>query len=181
ADAFALKYDNDRGKWTGPSATAVVDTRIVRRTASLARLHPERHFKLNPKFEYRELHESDSFLSAVVPTTLAMLQSPVKWALSMPLINRVTEMLMPQPKDESGPDELTRRENWFRFRIEAKTEQNEQILFDLAGGDFYDVSAETAALAAICILDEKEAILKELQGGGIFTPAFALGERYLGR
>jgi saccharopine dehydrogenase (NAD+, L-glutamate forming) len=180
-DMFAVKYDNDKGKWTGPSPTAPVNTRIVRRTASLSRIHPERHLQLHHKFEFRELSESESFFSAMIPTTLAMLQSPVKWALSFSLVNRVMEMLMPHTQDDSGPDEVARKQNWFRFRIDAKTESNEQIRVDVHGGDFYDVSAETAVQAAICILEDKEAIVQELQGGGIFTPAFALGERYLRR
>lgn len=181
SDVFAVKYDSSRGKWTCPSGTAPVNSRIVRRTASLSRLHPERGFNLHRKFEYRELHASDSFLSAMVPATLAMLQSPVKWALSLPLINRIRGMLLPQAKEESGPDEGTRKQNWFRFHIECETDTQEQVRVDVYGGDFYDVTAESVAQAAICILEEHVQILQDTQGGGIFTPAFALGQRYLER
>jgi len=178
-DIHGMSFDHKLHKWLSPSVMAPINTRVVRRTVSLVRVHPEHHLNFHRDFIFREIHQSSSMMRALIPTMMAMLFYPVKWLLSWSFINRMASWLVPAPGEKGGASSEQRQGNYFHYLAIGTCQDSEQVEVQLHGGDPYEVTAETVAQAAICILDNEEALLQELSGGGVFTPAYALGDKYL--
>jgi len=179
ADLHNLSYNRKLKKWISPAVMAPINTRVVRRTASLFRSHPHRNVKYHNDFSYQEAAQSSSMIFAVIPVIFTKLFYSLKWFLSLPFFNRIVYWFIPGSGEKGGPSEYQRKRNTFHYNILATTQESDEVEVQVYGGDPYDVTAETVSMAAICIADHEEEILQELGGGGIFTPAFALGQRYL--
>lgn len=180
-DPRGISFDHKLHKWLSPSVMAPINTRVVRRTVSLSRVHPERRLNFHRDFLYRELNQSSSILNAVIPAIVSLALSPLKWVLSWPIFHGVLSWLLPAAGENGGPSREKRKQNYTRSLLVGTCENNEQVEVHFHSGDPYEATAETVVQAALCILENEEALLRELNGGGVFTPAYAFGEKYLTR
>jgi len=178
-DIYGMSFDHKLHKWLSPSVMAPINTRVVRRTVSLARVHPEHRLNFHRDFIYREIGQSSSMIRAMIPTVMSLFLSPVKWLLSWSFINRMVSWLVPAPGEKGGASSEQRQGNYFHYLLIGTCQDSEQVEVQIHGGDPYEVTAEVVVQAALCVLENEEVLIRELNGGGVFTPAYALGDKYL--
>jgi short subunit dehydrogenase-like uncharacterized protein len=168
-DATRARWDGDFGRWLAPYLMAGINTRVVRRSASLAAETGEAY---GPRFAYQEFLAlrsgvNASLLTAGVALFQAALGSPLR-----PLLKR----LLPAPG--SGPSEQSISSGWFRCDFVATGEDGRK-----AYGLVRDTGDPGNAVTVKCVCESALALAMDgprLPGGagrgGILTPATGLGD-----
>ncbi|XXQ37198.1 Saccharopine dehydrogenase NADP binding domain-containing protein [Plasmodiophora brassicae] len=174
SDDVPVEYDASSGLWTGPSAMAPINTRVVRRTASLSRCRGALSDAYAKEFEYREVQASTSRLVAMLPKALTAIKPALQFLFSWTPVKRLVSYLAP-----TGANETARARNWFAYKVDAETSDGSHATVHLKGPDPYVATAETVALAAVCIVENGGKVMQRVGAGGVYTPAFALGHEYL--
>jgi short subunit dehydrogenase-like uncharacterized protein len=176
-DQKGVRFDEDLGKWTGPFVMAAINTRVVRRTNALL------GYRWGEDFRYSEVMSfaggpSGAAKAAAVTAGLALGMG----ALAIPPLRRLLQAkVLPAPGE--GPPREAREAGYFVSRLiglgEATGGGRRPRLLGLVRGKAdpgYGETAKMFAESALCLA------LDELSSpGGIVTPAFAMGQRLLGR
>ncbi|KAF4703488.1 hypothetical protein FOZ63_028391, partial [Perkinsus olseni] len=131
-DAHPVARSETLDCWLAPFTMAFINTRVVRRTASLK----------GQRFPYGEAlcvsDEETAKKHASVPS------AKVRQAL-------VEEGKLPRPGQ--GPDPLSRTRSWFKYVVHAVSESGENLWLQLSGGDpGYDETALMISEAAVALL-----------------------------
>jgi short subunit dehydrogenase-like uncharacterized protein len=165
-------YDDAADSWTAPFVMAAVNTRVVRRSHALA------GFPYGQDFQYRESVLTGKGVGGQTKATLVTLGLG---SLVVGISFAPTRKLMQQfflPKPGEGPDRKLQHEGFFNLmqigELPDGTFMRTRITGDQDPG--YGSTSKMLSEAAVCLAkDEPET------KGGVWTPATALGGKYLAR
>jgi short subunit dehydrogenase-like uncharacterized protein len=165
-DITTKEFVKELGCWTGPFAMAVINTRVVRRSAALfeeAGRGWGRNFGYNEKLIVPNEKMADKLAKGSAP--VAVREKLVK-------AGRL-------PKPGQGPSREQRTKNWFRVIVVAESEDGDFAAGEIKGGDAgYTETAKMVAESALSLLDGGALSCGQ---GGILTSAFALGHGVIAR
>ena len=168
-DTAGVRWNAELGRWLAPFFMAMVNTRVVRRSAMLA---AQEGAPYGARFSYREFMAAKSRTQA---TVLAVGIGGAQLALASPLRHLIKRML---PAPGTGPSEDVRRNGFFRLDLVGTGEDGRK-----AYGLVKD-QGDPGNAATVKILCESALALAvdgaKLPGGpargGILTPATGLGQ-----
>jgi short subunit dehydrogenase-like uncharacterized protein len=173
-DPVRPRYDPELGMWTGPFVMAAINTRVVRRSHALL------GFPWGRDFRYQEASSFGQGPAGAVKATaaaggLAGLVLAGRFRAARALLGK----LLPSPGE--GPSETQREQGYFRTRLIAKGGEGGPSLRGFVAGDRdpgYGATAIMLGESAACLALERGELDS---GGGVLTPASAMGEQLLAR
>lgn len=177
-DLMRPRFDPEIQRWTGPFVMASVNTRVVRRSNALL------GWRYGRAFRYREVTGFRPGLRGAVAATaltagLGALMGALGWGPTRSLLERT---VLPSPGE--GPGAETRERGYFSITLHGRGLDRDEREIRLTGkvrGDRdpgYGATAVMLAESALCLaLDGGELP----PGGGVLTPASAMGMRLVER
>ncbi len=164
---------NDELGWLAPFVMASLNTRVVRRSNAL------QDWAYGRRFRYREVMSVGGgplapVMGAGVVAGLGGLVAGLSFGPTRAILDRV----LPSPGD--GPGEATRRKGYFRIDVHARTSGGERYRARVAaqGDPGYAATAVMLGESALCLALDGERLPG---GGGVLTPATAMGEALVER
>jgi short subunit dehydrogenase-like uncharacterized protein len=168
ADPLAPHRDDEFDAWVGPFVMGPINTRVVRRSAALLGYGDRFHYQ-----EYMRFGRGAAAALAAAGASLGMLSGQAALA-SWPL-RRLAAALAPAPG--SGPSERQMDGGSFRCELVGTGERGSVVRGRIAGrGDPGNRATTRFVCEAALLLAEGGG-----QGGGVLTPASALGGPYADR
>ncbi len=179
ADPFAPHHDDDLGAWLGPFVMGPINTRVVRRSAALARARGDEGY--GDDFHYQEyMHFGDGpaaalaaagASSAAVTGQGALALAPMRWLLS-----KVT------PAPGEGPSERAMDEGFFRCKLVARSPSGQVLRGTVSdqGDPGNRATTKFVCEAALAFVHDAR-YLPGGRDGGVLTPATALGDVLVNR
>lgn len=171
ADSDTPVLGRENGRWIGPFVMALYNTRIVRRSNAL------QDWAYGRRFRYRE---AMSFGSSPIGPALAVGTGAGILALSGGLsfgpARRVLDRLLPAPG--KGPSRQARDRGYFRLEVTATSANGARYRTTVAakGDPGYAATAVMLGESGLCL-----ALDPLSSGGGVLTPATAMGGSLAGR
>lgn len=169
ADQSSAIYDENFRQWTSPFIMAAVNTRVVRRSNALL------GFPWGEDFRYDEATlESSRFKAS--RNSVAGLVGMVTLALGP--TRKLAQRFLPKPGE--GPTREQREAGYYElFFLGINPEDRSMDTKIKVSGDLdpgYGSTSKMLGEAAVCLAKDKLDV-----GGGVWTPASALGSKYLQR
>ena len=178
-------YDEDVKSYTMPSIMASINTKVVARSASLcAQLCAGDSNPYPPDFAYNESDLSGGYVAAMVGTAMmsafgaALMFPPSRWLLSKTVL----------PAPGQGPAEATRETGFANIYVVGKGAKasTPKVCAHMEFKDAdpgYKGTAALAVEAALCLAlpAERRKNGGAVTGGGVLTPAAALGATLVDR
>jgi short subunit dehydrogenase-like uncharacterized protein len=165
-DQTGVAWDDDFGSWTAPFVMAAINTKVVRRSHALAGLPYGDHFG------YDESQLCDSRAKALLSAGgLGTVMAGTFFAPTRALLKK----LLPDPGE--GPDESKRENGFFEFWTHG-SDGSDHLRVKVTGqrDPGYGATSRMLAQAALCLAQDSLSV-----GGGIWTPASAMGGALLRR
>ncbi len=175
-DQRGAVYVAEASTWSAPFFMEAVNTRVVRRTASLLAGGPE---DPGPAFRYREAMRTGPGLSGnLLAQTLTLSLGAFAVLMSGAWGRGLVRRLAPAPGE--GPDEQTMDRGFFRVDLLARTVDGGSLRGRIEGqGDPGNrCTVRMLCEAALCLCLDEAALPPR---AGILTPATALAGPYLAR
>lgn len=175
-DQTDVRYDRDLGQWTAPFVMAAVNTRVVRRSNALL------GDAYGPGFRYAEAMSfgpgpKGFALSAAVTVGLGAFVGAV---MVPPLRKVLAERVLPSPGE--GPSKAARDNGFFVSRLVAETVGGTPSTLrgrvEGRSDPGYGETAKMLGESALCLARDAAELPP---GGGVLTPASAMGARLLER
>jgi short subunit dehydrogenase-like uncharacterized protein len=155
------------GRWTGPFVMASFNTRIVRRSNAL------QDWRYGRDFRYREaMAFGRGPLGPVLAAGTALGVAGLGFGMALPPTRAVLDRVLPSPGE--GPSARTRQRGHFRTETTGTTPDGRcyRTTMAMRGDPGYAATAVMLGEAGLCLaLDELPG------GGGVLTPATAMGGR----
>jgi short subunit dehydrogenase-like uncharacterized protein len=168
-DQAGAIYDADFRQWTSPFIMAAINTRVVRRSNALL------GFPWGKNFRYDEATLNASRYEAVrnsVAGGIGLL------ALALGPTRKLAQRFLPKPGE--GPNREQREAGFYEifFRGIDPTDRSRDTLIRVSGDldPGYGSTSRMLGEAAVCLAQDELEV-----GGGFWTPASALGGKYLAR
>jgi short subunit dehydrogenase-like uncharacterized protein len=175
SDQHGVRYDRKLRRWTAPFLMAAINTRIVRRSNAVL------DYPYGRDFRYREVMSMPSGakgLATAVGITAAL--GGFVAAVQVPALRKLLEKRLPGPGE--GPNEELRQSGYFVVRLIGEAAPGDGAPVRLLGkvadqaDPGYGATSKMLAEAALCLaLDDLPV------GGGVLTPASAMGTRLIER
>ena len=165
-DQTGVAWDDDFDSWTAPFVMAAINTKVVRRSHALAGLPYGDHFG------YDESQLCDSRAKALLSAGgLGTVMAGTFFAPTRALLKK----LLPDPGE--GPDESKRENGFFEFWTHG-SDGSDHLRVKVTGqrDPGYGATSRMLAQAALCLAQDSLSV-----GGGIWTPASAMGDALLRR
>jgi len=165
-DQTSARFDASFDQWTCPFVMAAINGRVVRRSNALMA------FPWGEDFAYSEAQLCSS-RGAAVRTTLAM--GAGMGALAFGPTRKLLERFLPDPGE--GPDRESRERGFYEMFLQA--ENSAGVLRAKVTGDMdpgYGSTSKMLGEAAVCLAKDDLG-----EGGGILTPASAMGDHLIDR
>src|SRR5262245_44374232 len=168
-DPKGVRWNADLHRWLAPFFMAMVNTRVVRRSAMLA---AETGAPYGPYFAYREFMAMRSRFQAAM---LAAGLTGAQLALASPLRALVKRRL---PPPGTGPSEEVRRNGWFRLDLVARGEDGRRGfgLVKDQGDPGNTVTVKILCESALALAMDGPRLPGGPARGGVLTPATGLGQ-----
>jgi short subunit dehydrogenase-like uncharacterized protein len=170
-EAVAPRYDEHAGQWLAPFVMATINTKVVRRSNALQGYAYGRDFRYDEAMWMGAGPLGFAKAAGLSAGSLAM-----QTTMSIAPLRRALSGSLPQPGD--GPDRAKREAGYFDLRLRGESAQG-HVLHARVAGDRdpgYGSTSRMLAESALCLArDELEV------GGGLATPASALGDALLAR
>jgi len=166
ADQMGVAWDESFQSWTSPFVMAGINTKVVRRSNALAGL------PYGQEFRYDEAQLAKGRIAAWLATlAVGGFMGTAFFAPTRSILKR----FLPDPGE--GPDAETRENGFFEFWAHAGSDDDSLWLRATGKRDpGYGATSRMLAQAGLCLARD------ELQvGGGIWTPASALGDALVTR
>ena len=173
-DVQAPFYDARIGTWVGPFLMAMVNTRVVRRSAALA---TERRAPYGIEFVYQEYQRYGPPLAAakafVTTALLGVVDAVFRTAAGRRLF---TGLLAPG----AGPSRQSMDRGWFRTDLRATGEDGRVVkcTIEHKGDPGNRATVRFLCESALALALDGDALPP---GGGVLTPAIALGDALVRR
>jgi short subunit dehydrogenase-like uncharacterized protein len=171
---MSVGYDDDAHAWTAPFVMAAINTRVVQRTNAL----------LDPPYADGFLYDEMMLTGAGAggwatawATTLGL--GAFAGAASVtPLRSMLTRFVLTAPGD--GPDEHARNAGFYDLLFFGETDDGKKLATRVTGDKDpgYGSTAKVISEAALCLAKD---ISAETTGGGLWTPASAMGGKLIAR
>ncbi|NQX87821.1 MAG: saccharopine dehydrogenase NADP-binding domain-containing protein, partial [Halioglobus sp.] len=169
ADQRGPVYDADFDQWTSPFMMAAINTRVVRRTNALL------DFAWGPDFRYDEASLNNSRTKATLASAAAGMGMVL---LTVGATRQLLQRLLPLPGE--GPSREQREAGFYEvfFLAMDPTDRDKDIAIRVSGDldPGYGSTSRMLGEAAACLAQDVLNV-----GGGFWTPAAAMGEKYLDR
>ena len=165
-DQAGIAWDENFESWTGPFVMAAINTKVVRRSHALAGL------PYGPDFRYDESQLCSSRTKALLSAGgLGAVMAGTFFSPTRAVLKKV----LPDPGE--GPDEATRNNGFFEFWAHG-TDGTHHLKVKVSGqrDPGYGATSRMLAQAGLCLSRDPLSV-----GGGIWTPASALGNNLLER
>ena len=171
-DQTGARFDRDLDMWTGTFVMAAINTRIVRRSHALMGLPWGEGFRYSEVMGTGKGAKGWSRAASLTVGVVALMGS-----IAMPLTRPFVEKRLPSPGE--GPDQEAREKGSFKTLFVALGDGNaERAIVADRRDPGYGSTAVMLSEAAICLALEGA----QLEcGGGILTPATAMGMRLVER
>lgn len=170
-EPVAPGYDEHAGQWMAPFVMATINTKVVRRSNAL------QAYAYGRDFRYDEaMWTGAGPLGFAKAAGLAAGSLAMQTTMSIGPLRRALSGSLPQPGD--GPDRAKREAGYFDLRLRGASSDG-QVLHGRVAGDRdpgYGSTSRMLGESAMCLARDELAV-----GGGLFTPASALGEALLAR
>jgi short subunit dehydrogenase-like uncharacterized protein len=170
-DQRGVAYDDDLKAWTAPFVMAAINTRIVRRTNALS------DYQYGRDFRYREVMSFPSGARGLAMATgvTAGLGAFLAASALDPMRKLLESKVLPKPGE--GPNQHTRETGSFDVRLFGRGDGFTcEGQFAGKGDPGYGATSVMLAESALCLaLDGRST------GGGVLTPAYAMGEKLVTR
>ena len=165
-DQTGIAWDENFESWTGPFVMAAINSKVVRRSHALAGL------PYGEDFRYDESQLCSSRTKALL--SAGGLGTVMAGTFFSPT-RAILKKLLPDPGE--GPDETTRNNGFFEFWAHG-TDGTHHLKVKVSGqrDPGYGATSRMLAQAGLCLSRDKLSV-----GGGIWTPASALGDALLAR
>lgn len=170
-DAMGPHYDADFDEWTAPFVMAAINTRVVRRSNALLNYAYGKDFRYDEAMLMGKGPLGFAKASATSAGSLAMMG-----AMTLGPIRRAVGGRLPQPGE--GPSQEKREAGFFDLRLRGVGAAG-PVLSGRVTGDRdpgYGSTSKMLAESAVCLAQDDLGV-----GGGIWTPASAMGEALLAR
>ncbi|EED36321.1 saccharopine dehydrogenase [Luminiphilus syltensis NOR5-1B] len=169
SDQMTPRWDDKFDSWTGPFVMAMINARIVRRSNALA------GFPYGEDFQYDEAQLCKTRGRAVI---LASALGAFFAAASFKPARGLLERFLPAPGEGPGPK--ARETGFFEFFAHAQhpedPEKDVRIKVFGKRDPGYGATSRMLAQAALCLANDESPV-----GGGVWTPATALGNNFVRR
>ena len=165
-DQSSARYDASFNQWTCPFVMAAINGRVVRRSNAML------GFPWGEDFAYSEAQLCSS-RGAAVRNTLAM--GAGMGALAFGPTRKLLERFLPDPGE--GPDREAREQGFYEMFMQAEGPDGSlraKVTGDMDPG--YGSTSKMLAEAAVCLATDDLDV-----GGGIWTPASAMGSALIKR
>lgn len=169
SDLRGVERDADAGVWVGPFVMAAANTRVVRRSNAL------QEWAYGRRFRYREVMgfgtgPAAPLKAGVLSAGLATFAAGLALRPSRAVMDRVL------PKPGEGPSAATRSNGRFRIEVHARTSEGAHYVARVAasGDPGYAATAVMLGESGLCLALDRE---RQPAGGGVLTPATAMGTR----
>ena len=172
ADQRSVRFDDVAGAWTAPFVMASINTKVVRRSHALL------GFPYGRDFRYREAMmmgkgPSGWLKAGTVTAGLGGFVAAAAFSYSRNLLER---FVLPEPGE--GPDREQRESGFFDLRqygeLDDGTVMRSRITGDRDPG--YGSTSKMLAQSGVCLAGDELP-----SGGGVLTPAAAMGDALLHR
>ncbi len=175
-------YDADFKAWLGPFVMAMINTRVVRRSAAL--LTPSRG---KPKlygndFSYQEyMRFGGGAIAGAVATAFSAGMFSSQLAMKLGAVRKVAEKLMPGPG--TGPSEWAMNNGSFRCELVGKSADGQVVKVRIAdkGDPGNRATTKMVCESALCLALQLDDLPGGRSYGGLLTPATGLGQVLLDR
>ncbi len=165
-DQAGIAWDDNFESWTGPFVMAAINTKVVRRSHALAGL------PYGADFRYDESQLCASRTKALLSAGgLGAVMAGTFFSPTRALLKKV----LPDPGE--GPSEETRNNGFFEFWAHG-TDGDNNLKVKVTGqrDPGYGATSRMLAQAGLCLTQDELSV-----GGGIWTPASAMGDALLHR
>ena len=154
ADPYAPHRDDDFDAWLGPFVMGPINTRVVRRSAALARAR------------------GDGAAAALAAAGMSAMAVSGQGALALAPMRWLLSKVTPAPGE--GPSERAMDEGWFRCRLVARDAEGHVLRGKIAdrGDPGNRATTKFVCESALALLHDADALPP---GGGVLTPATAFG------
>ena len=171
-DQTGARFDKDLNMWTGAFIMAAINTRIVRRSHALMGL------PWGEDFRYSEVMGTGKGLKGWSgATSIAVGLVAFMGSIAFPLTRPLVEKRLPSPGE--GPDKEARERGAFKTLFLALGDgETERAVVSDQRDPGYGSTAVMLSEAALCLALEGAQLPT---GGGILTPATAMGMRLVER
>jgi len=171
-DQTGAIYDEDFDRWTLPFVMAAINTRVVRRSnALMAQRYGE-------DFRYDEAMLAPEGQGGLKSKLAAAAMTGGTAALAIPPLRAVARRFLPSPGE--GPSLEVRERGFFDIRLYGvHPEDRDKDMQARVTGDRdpgYGSTSKMLAESAVCLAQDELAC-----GGGLWTPASAMGEALIQR
>lgn len=172
-EVMRVYRDAQTGQWTAPFVMAAFNTRIVRRSNSLL------GHAYGPRFRYRETMAFGHGAKARAKATALLVGlGGLMSAMSTSATRAVADRLLPSPGE--GPDEQTRAAGRFRVEVRTTTDAGRRLraVVSAHGDPGYAATAVMLGESALSLALDGDRLSP---GGGVLTPAVAMGDALVDR
>lgn len=174
ADPVSPHRDTDFGAWVGPFVMGPINTRVVRRTAALMKARGDAAY--GGPFVYQEyLRFGRGPLAAAAAAGVSLGMDLGQAALRFKPARSLLRSMAVAPGQ--GPSERTMDGGSFRCELVGKTASGKQVRGRIAGQGDPGNRATTKFVceAALALAMQQASLPGGAHGGGVLTPASALG------
>ena len=168
------QFDNDFNSWVAPFVMAVINTRIVHRSNTLAEDGYSQHFDYNEAMLTGKGIMGSSIAAGVGvglgSFAMAAVIPPTRWAME--------RFILPKPGE--GPSLDAQKKGFYDLRFYGKTDSGQEIRCTVTGDQDpgYGSTAKILGQAAACLALD---ISKDKVAGGFWTPASIFGAKLISR
>lgn len=165
------RYDEDLGQWTAPFVMAGINTKVVRRSNALL------EYAYGQGFRYEEaMLTGEGPVGFVKAALMSGGSAAMQGAMSIGALRRAVSGRLPQPGE--GPSRAQQEAGYFDLLLRAESRDG-HVLRGRVRGDRdpgYGSTSKMLAESAVCLARDTPTV-----GGGVWTPASALGNALLER
>lgn len=173
-ETLSPNYDDDHQQWTAPFIMEGINARVVHRSNGLLNYAYGLDFKYNESMLMGKgasgRFKALGIAGAIASFTLAASVPPVRWLM--------TNTFLPKPGE--GPTPTEQKNGFYDLRITGHTADGNtlQIAFKGDADPGYGSTAKLLGQAGACLAKD---ITRRKVKGGFWTPASALGDKYIAR
>jgi short subunit dehydrogenase-like uncharacterized protein len=167
-DLMYPERDGELGLWLAPFVMAGINTRVVRRSNAL------QGWSYGRRFRYREVMSTGTGpLAPAKGAAVAAGGGALAAGLTLKPTRVVLDRVLPSPGD--GPSLKSRTKGFFKIDIHTRTSGGRRYVCRVAaqGDPGYAATAVMFGESALCLARDTDQLP---DGGGVLTPATAMGE-----